>query len=153
MIQRIQSVFMAISVALIIAAFFLPLGYFSDTAESLTMTACGVKDAAGTSMAGVNTYWFIIPLTLALAVTIKALFGYKSRVSQLRDIRLSFLGLAFSFVLMALYVNSAQGVVAGKVFSIGIGFFLPFASLLFNWLAARAIRKDEALIKSVDRIR
>ena len=153
MIQRIQSVFMAISIALIIAAFFIPLGYFSDTAESLTMTAYGVKDAAGTSMAGVNTYWFIIPLTLALAVTIKALFGYKSRVSQLRDLRLSFVALAFSFLLMAFYVNSAQGAIVAKVFSMGIGFFMPFGALIFNWLAARAIRKDEALIKSVDRIR
>ena len=137
---------MAFSIALVIAAFFLPLGYFSDTAESLTMTAYGVKDAAGTSMAGVNTYWFIIPLTLALAVTIKALFGYKSRVSQLRDIRLSFLGLAFSFVLMALYVNSAQGVVVGKVFSIGIGFFLPFASLLFNWQYVQQIKQQQSLL-------
>lgn len=153
MIQRIQSIFLVVSMVLIIAAFFIPLGNFSDTAETLTMTAYGVKDAAGTNAAGVNTYWFIIPLTLALAVTVKALFGYKSRVSQLRDIRLSFLGLAFSFVLMALYVNSAQGAIVGKVFSIGIGFIMPFGALLFNWLAARAIRKDEALIKSVDRIR
>ncbi|MFZ4786296.1 MAG: DUF4293 family protein, partial [Flavobacteriales bacterium] len=61
--------------------------------------------------------------------------------------------LAISFVLMALYVNSVQTAQSEAKFHFGMSFFLPFVALVFNWLAAKNIRKDEALVRSVDRIR
>lgn len=33
------------------------------------------------------------------------------------------------------------------------GFYLPFVSFAFAWLANRAIRNDEELVKSLDRLR
>jgi len=34
-----------------------------------------------------------------------------------------------------------------------IGFYLPVAAIAFQFLAMRGIKKDEALVKSVDRLR
>jgi hypothetical protein len=37
--------------------------------------------------------------------------------------------------------------------SYGVSFFLPLATLLFSFLAERAIRADEALVRNADRLR
>ncbi|NQX93087.1 MAG: DUF4293 family protein [Flavobacteriales bacterium] len=34
-----------------------------------------------------------------------------------------------------------------------VGFYMPFVALLFNFMAARAIRRDQELLKSLDRLR
>ena len=59
-----------------------------------------------------------------------------------------FLGLAvyFTFSMEKMVTFSEQG-------TYEFGMYLPALALIFNLLANRFIRKDEALIRSVDRIR
>lgn len=153
MLQRIQSVFMILSTVAIALTILLPLGHFDNNGIQFTMTAMGLKSSEGVTLPSVNHYMFIAPLIVAGLVTLKGIFNYKNRAGQLRDIRLSFLMLAIGMVLMAMYVNSAQTAQAESKFHFGMAFFLPIVALVFNWLAAKHIRKDEALVRSVDRIR
>ena len=153
MIQRVQSLFMLISIFAIVATFFVPIGSMSDGVATMNMTPYGVQQPESGLKLANNSYYFYAPLTVALVLTIRALLSYKNRKSQIMSLKLSFLLFAATFVLMALYVNDVQASLQGMKFALGIGFFLPLVAITLNWLAARAIKKDEELVKSVDRIR
>jgi len=68
-------------------------------------------------------------------------------------VRLSFIFYAASFALMSLYILDAVKVLVDAPFSMGVSFFLPFAAFFSNLIALRGIKKDEQLIKSLDRLR
>jgi hypothetical protein len=153
MIQRVQSLFMLISIFSIIATFFVPIGTMADEASIMQMTPYGVQEPESGLRLANNNYYFYAPLTVALVLTIRALLSFKNRKSQILSLKFSFLLFAATFVLMALYVNDVQGALQGMKFALGVGFFLPLVAIALNWLAARAIKKDEELVKSVDRIR
>lgn len=153
MIQRVQSLFMLISIFAIIATFFVPLGSVSDGVTAMSLTPYGIQEPESGAKLAANNYYFYAPLTAALVLTIRALLAFKNRKSQIMSLKLTFLLFAATFVLMALYVNDVQAYMGGMKFALGVGFFLPLAATALNWLAARAIKKDEELVKSVDRIR
>jgi hypothetical protein len=87
-------------------------------------------------------------------VALFSIFKYKNRLAQLK------LGALNAFVIMA-YVATATYLIYTGEKEIGYdargvfkpGYFLPLAALLFNSLANRFIKKDEKLVRSVDRIR
>lgn len=135
MIQRIQSVYLLLVAVLNLIVFFTPLYRHA------------VHDPAawiGNGMA--------LTLTAVLILSLVAIFLYKNRVNQLKVVKLT------------TYIQiTALGFAAGVLFSLGgFGTFLwkeVLASgiiglgLIFLWLAGRAIKKDEELVKSMDRIR
>jgi uncharacterized membrane protein YkgB len=144
---------MLISILAVVATFFVPIGSMADETGVLQMTPYGVQEPESGQKLTNNNYYFYAPLTVALVLTIRALLAFRNRKSQIMSLKLTFLLFAATFVLMALYVNDVQSSLQGMKFALGIGFFLPLAATALNWLAARAIKKDEELIKSVDRIR
>jgi Kef-type K+ transport system membrane component KefB len=102
----------------------------------------------------ISTYYFIVPMALAAAISLFAIFLYSNRQRQMATVRVTFILYAISFALMALCIKDSQKLLTNNdQLSLGIAFFSPFLSLLLNLLALRAIRKDDKLVKSVDRIR
>jgi hypothetical protein len=101
-----------------------------------------------------GTFPLLVLVILSLILTLTAIFLYKNRKTQLLLVNVAFLlhivliGLIFLY-----YVGHFE--VAFKVAqpSYQAGIFLPIVSLLLLILASRAIRKDEALVKSADRLR
>ena len=95
-------------------------------------------------------YVFAAFLTSAF-FSLVAIFRYKNRKSQFMlgrlNIILNFFLLGF-FVYQLLTV-SGETAVSEK----GIGMLLPIVSIVFLALANKAIKKDEDLVKSVDRLR
>lgn len=80
-----------------------------------------------------------------------AIFKYKNRQTQFV---LGRLNIILNFILLGLFVYrslnlSGETVVSEK----GIGMLLPIFSIVFLVLANKAIKKDEDLVKSVDRLR
>ena len=83
--------------------------------------------------------------------SILSISRFKHRKSQFILGRLNIL---LNFFLLGLFVYqslnlSGETVVSEK----GIGIFLPIISIVFLALANKAIKKDEDLVKSVDRLR
>jgi hypothetical protein len=54
---------------------------------------------------------------------------------------------------MSFYIMDAVKVLTPEPFALGISFFLPFAAFFLNLIALRGIKKDEQLVKSLDRLR
>lgn len=135
MIQRPQSIFLALAGILNLAVFFTPI----------------YRHAVNDPAAWIGT-GFAISLTAALLLALISIFFYKNRTTQLK------------WVKMGTYIQiAALGFAAGVLFSLGgFGTFLLrevassgviVLSLILLWQAGRLIRKDEELVKSMDRIR
>ncbi|WP_299226691.1 DUF4293 domain-containing protein [uncultured Psychroserpens sp.] len=80
-----------------------------------------------------------------------SIFSYKNRKSQFV---LGRLNIILNFILLGLFVYQSLNI-SGEtnVSEKGIGILLPILSIVFLVLANKAIKKDEELVKSVDRLR
>ena len=90
---------------------------------------------------------FLISAILALV----SIFSFKKRQKQFV---LNRLNMILNFIIIGLLVNHSLSLSGeAKVSEKGIGMLLPIFSIVFLALANRAIKRDEDLVKSVDRIR
>ena len=86
-----------------------------------------------------------------IALTIIAVFTFKKRQTQFV---LNRLNIILNFVLLGVFVYRSLSIPGETLVSQkGIGVFLPIISIVFLVLANKAIKKDEDLVKSVDRLR
>ncbi|GHA63993.1 DUF4293 domain-containing protein [Pontibacter akesuensis] len=166
MIQRIQTVFLALLAIAMVCMLFLPLwsGTDATSGETVVLTAWNLKsyflDAAGdpTSAGSIPPQGAFAIGMLAIAAAVVAvyeIFQFKSRLNQMK------MGLLNTLVLAALlgttfyyatYVG-AEMVNSPENGDYQAGFFMPVLGLLLNALANRFIRRDENLVRSVDRLR
>ena len=135
MIQRLQSIFLALSILTTGGAFFTPIYYRAMEDPQVWIG-----------------YGLAISLTIAMILTLVSVFFFKNRSTQMmwvkramiiQIISLGFcIGILFSLGGIGLYLwDEALG--SGLVF---LGFILQMLGLNF-------INKDEKLIRSMDRIR
>ncbi|WP_375237948.1 DUF4293 family protein [Aurantibacter sp.] len=93
----------------------------------------------------------LVAFLLSAALALFSIFSFKNRQFQFvlgrLNIILNLILLGF-FVYLSLNL-SGETTVSEK----GIGMFLPIVSIVFLVLANKAIKKDEDLVKSVDRLR
>lgn len=136
MIQRIQTIYLLIVVLIsVFAPFYIPL--WDNTAE---------KAVFATDQTYV-LYGFLCIAALAF-VTI---FLFKNRKLQIGLVRFDII---LNFVLLGFFVYWSLMLPGEKDISEkGIGMLVPIISIVFLVLANKAIKKDEDLVKSVDRLR
>ena len=97
-----------------------------------------------------NIYVFATFLASAL-LSIISIFKYKNRKSQFM---LGRLNIILNFFLLGFFVYQSLNISGETAVSEkGIGMVLPIVSIVFLALANKAIKKDEDLVKSVDRLR
>jgi hypothetical protein len=167
MIQRIQSVFLLILVIAMVSVLFLPLWAKTNpaTGEQVVLTAfslqaepLAVTDGTAAAAASDISENTMVIAGLAIIIALVALyeiFQYKNRFTQIK------LGLLNSLLLAALlgtifYYSSYVGDELVKTTEPGdyqAGFYLPVLGLIVNSLANRFIKRDEDLVRSVDRLR
>ena len=167
MIQRIQSVFLFLLVVAMVAMLFLPLWSKTDavTSETVVLSAWNLKstilnDEGAPTGAGTlperGTFAIGLLALAAAAIAAYEIFQYKSRLSQMK------LGLLNTLVLSALigttlyyalYVGSDMVQSNDNNGAYHSGFYMPLLALLLNALSNRFIKRDEDLVRSVDRLR
>lgn len=139
MIQRIQSVWLLLAAAFDAVTFRFPI-YNGDWTKDTTQAAIELN--ANT------TIWFTILTVLAGGLAFANIFLFKNRPLQLR---LCYLGIFITLVLLTLY-----GLEIGNAFysgTIALWSIFYVAVLIFFILAIRGIRRDQKLIRSLDRLR
>jgi peptidoglycan/LPS O-acetylase OafA/YrhL len=88
---------------------------------------------------------------LVTLLTIISIFSFKKRQNQFVLNRLTMI---FNFILLGFFVYRSLNLPGETMVSEkGIGMFLPAISIVLLVLANKAIKKDEDLVKSVDRLR
>jgi len=157
MIQRIQTVWLLLTSLTILLLFLFPyLQYFDNFGTAMAIKITGIYQ--GVSDGVVQTESFILQTIATVVVALLPLviiFYYRDRKKQLQ---LSFLNF-FLVILMGiwLYFSASQATTTVnktlQLENIGIGALLIPIAAVFVLLAIKGIRKDEKLIKSVDRLR
>jgi len=136
MIQRIQTLYLIVVIILgAVVPFFVNLW----------------SDAAGNEIFAENEVFLSIAFYTVAVLGLVAIVLYKNRQNQFVVNRLNMilnLFLLGFFVYRSLNL-SGEAIVSEK----GIGMLIPVFSIVFLVLANRAIKKDEDLVKSVDRLR
>ncbi|MDD4922155.1 MAG: DUF4293 domain-containing protein [Bacteroidales bacterium] len=152
MIQRIQSLYLLLITALLIAVLFLPFGFLKTPGETYEYTAFSIKQVL-TGDAYVLPVWILAMLLVSgAALSFITIFFYKRRKTQ---ITLCFCGgivLVLFYVVYSTFLFMFIGK-TGAENNTSFGMALPLISIILDYMAINAIRKDEALVKSWDRIR
>ncbi|WP_439489265.1 DUF4293 domain-containing protein [Algoriphagus sp.] len=158
MIQRVQSIFLL----LVAIAMGLTLGMglwvqdIPSSGETWTLDAFFMKqfDASGEILSS-NSNWYIGAIAAFVGLlAIISIFQYRNRARQMM---INMVNSLFMVGLVAIVFLTTNGVnkdiAAIDSGAYQVGFWAILVAMVCNMLANRFIRKDEALIKSVDRIR
>jgi len=135
MIQRIQTIYLTLVIASVIA--FLNISF-------IKVDDIGIKAIQEFSLTTVSS--------IAAIIALICIFLYQKRTLQLK---LCLIGIVFSTITTTLtmlqYYNYIPKTAAGK--SIFIGMAFPLLMIVFFALAQAGIKKDDKLVKSMDRLR
>lgn len=149
MIQRIQTIYLLLVVGLLIASMCLPLGYFID-AEAVTYTFSPLGISAGDVFQ--SSWGLFAILLLSSVIAIATIFLYKNRMLQIRmTIFNTILLIGYYLAFIAFYFVLKGDLEAA--FRINWALCLPLVAIILNYLAIRAIGRDEVLVKAADRLR
>ncbi len=136
MIQRIQTIYLLIATAISLG---LPYGF------SL------YADENGDAVWAQDNMLYLGLFAGSALLSFITIFLYKKRQNQFVVGRLNIL---LNFVLLGVLVYYSQILSGGTaVLEKGIGMIIPLVSIVFIALANKAIKRDEDLVKSVDRLR
>lgn len=147
MIQRIQTLYLLISAILVAFLFALP---FAEIVKDGSIYLFNFKGILLDGMLKENGMAISVLIGIILALHGFAILSYKNRIRQIRVIVFSILimlGLFGMFFFFTYYTFS------GAQISFKISMVFPLVSIILDYLAIRSIGKDEALIRSIDRIR
>jgi hypothetical protein len=155
MIQRIQSIYLLISGLAVWLMLVFPFAAFAegDTIKAI-FDAFGTKAIDGTVVNSKATIGILSAVPAMGMLIFYNIFQYKNRKKQLKLGRLTYLMLAGMIVAVIFIVRANHGQIDGAPdLQYGPSYFMPIVAILFNFLAMRAIKGDEELLKSLDRLR
>uniref|UniRef100_UPI0032166FCC DUF4293 domain-containing protein n=1 Tax=uncultured Draconibacterium sp. TaxID=1573823 RepID=UPI0032166FCC len=147
MIQRIQTIFMLVAGLLIGSLYVQKFADIIVNDQLHIFNAFGIFNGEELLFSGLPMLIFIGIITVLHLV---AIFLFKKRILQIRVLGftiillLGLFGMFFYFT----YASFEEVKVAFK-----IPVVLPVVAAILDWLAIRSIGKDEALVRSLDRIR
>ena len=146
MIQRIQSIFLLLAGGASLGLFGLPIATTPQAIDNSMIfgdALYNVNDQVGLS----------VPFGLAGALSIIAIFLFRNRGLQSK-VSLSALILNIGGLVFAIYYLAENLTEAGKaVVEFAFGGAFPILAVFFCFLAYRFIKKDDKLVRSMDRLR
>lgn len=152
MIQRIQTIFLLLTAIFMSGAAFCPLFEIVDGGKlSLTFHSFGI----GTMFNAEYPTWGILTFAvLGIILSIVNIFLYKKRQLQIKLALLTALLIVVYYVTTMIYLNTYLAKIdSAYTLNIQFGIILPVIALIFDFLAISKIKKDEKLVRSLDRIR
>lgn len=152
MIQRIQTLYLALALIITGLLFTMDLAQLANETGLFTLTVDGIYSVNETNAMVMPAYALMALLITNLLLLFVTIFLYKKRILQ---IRLCGMGLALLAGLsgMIYYWGKTAAKELGAELSFSWAIVLPIIAMVLVFLAMKAIGKDEALIRSIDRIR
>lgn len=134
-IQRFQTLFLILATLLNISTYFTPI-YEKAMSDPQTWIGIGLASS----------------LLIAILLNVASVFLYKNRKNQIVWVKRAalFQVIGFGFCVGVLL---SLGGIGTYLWDEALGTAMVFAGLIFQILATRFIRKDEELVRSMDRIR
>lgn len=157
MLQRIQTIFLALVVILGVLFSFSPILGFTGYETEYVMNAyktLAVNDEANVIAKNMGVG---VMQGLVFIVALAALFLYKNRSLQMKLGKLNILLISLQIAAIVMYSDTVKMAVGPNVNDVLVSFkfgaVIPVISLILTYLAIRFIKKDDNLIRSADRLR
>lgn len=139
MLQRIQTLWLIAGLICTGLMFYLPIW---NSGENTGLDSLG---------AATHLYLLLIATLLGLFQII-SIFFYKKRKMQIRFCNISiFITIIYVLTFFAIFLQENE--ISNLASGIQIGTILPILIIVFKFLAIKNIRKDEELIRSMNRLR
>lgn len=179
MIQRIQTIYLALAVIALGLCLFFPIATYVAPIQSTQQTLSARLDvfphAISTSDAAlgdvqetivspqrgfIKTWPLVVILFATMALSATCIFLYHNRVLQMRLVAVaSLFGIIYIFLIFVWAVDAFAKAFAvpfgadNPVITYSFGTWAPIAAIALLILAQRAIRKDEMKVRAADRLR
>lgn len=158
MIQRIQTLYLALAFTAIALLFAFPLAQFFSENGAYVFSVTGLKNMVPGEANAFGAMVFLpIPLVAAgiAVLAVFAVFQYKNRPFQ---VKLTNMGVLMSIALIMgiffLYIPMIEKKInIVPDYSHAYGIYFPLVAMVFMVMANRAIKRDEKLVRSADRLR
>ncbi len=149
MIQRIQSIYLALAGASCLALFGLP---FATTDEPIYESALFTDSVYNVN----DNIGLVLLFAGAGLIALVSIFLFKNRSLQINLSRIAIVATIIGFVLGIVLFLTDDITKNGETLPApddGLGVFLPILATILLILALRNIRKDEKIVRSADRLR
>ncbi|MCF8245290.1 MAG: DUF4293 domain-containing protein [Saprospiraceae bacterium] len=146
MIQRIQSIFLLLAAASGFGVLALPFASTNEGVQSSTLFSdkvYSINDNIG----------LLVLFAVAGALSIAAIFLFNNRQLQMKIGRIALVSNILGIILATILFWQDLAGIGTSAVEDGLGGYLPFLFIIFSALALRAIKKDETLVRSADRLR
>lgn len=153
MLQRIQTVYLLIIVGLMVATLFLPLALLRAGGEFYSFDAAGVSTIAAEAELVYPT-WGLFALVAAISLlALVTIFLFRKRILQIRLCVFNAILMIGFYGMFAFFVWTMVGKLPECELNMKIAMSFPVIALILDYLAIRNIGADEALIRSLNRLR
>jgi hypothetical protein len=158
MIQRIQTLYLSLAVVAIALLFVFPLAQFFAENGAYIFSITGLKNMVPGDPAAFDPMIFLPLVVVAIGLallTLYTIFQFKNRALQVKLTNIGVLvAIALIMSIFFLYVPLIEKKIAiVPDYSKAFGIYLPLVALVFLVMANRAIKRDEKLVRSADRLR
>jgi glucan phosphoethanolaminetransferase (alkaline phosphatase superfamily) len=158
MIQRIQTLYLSLAFVAIALVFAFPLAQFFAENGAYVFSVTGLKNMVPGDPPAFDSVVFLpmIIVTAGIGVLILyTIFQFKNRSFQ---VKLTNVGVLAAIVLIMGIFFLYIPMIEKKIniipdYSNAFGIYLPLVALVFMVMANRAIKRDEKLVRSADRLR
>lgn len=156
--QRKQTLFLGVAALLAFATWLFPVATYERGRDQFIFRTTGLFNTDGIEVADAALKMpFNIILTVLGAALVACIFFFSNRLRQIRFVRGTYLITLGTIAFLFITDNSIQSYLgqggATVVSHYGLSFFLPLGTLILSFLAERAIKADEELVRSADRLR
>jgi len=153
MIQRIQTLYLFVSLVLSILMLFSPISeILADSDKLLVFKSTGLYEA-GNGKIIVKTIPVIILISVIILLYVVCILAFKRRVLQARICMLNILLLLGLIGLVYYYLSFIFRKTEPPESSLQLAAIYPVICIILTFLAYRNIHKDEQIVKSVEKIR
>lgn len=154
MIQRIQSLYLLISAAITGSSLLMPFMLFSVPGSDVTLGAFCITDPSAMVFSEHAPFYTLgVSIGITALLSLVTIFLFSNRSLQMRLTIYSIL-LKVAILAVVGYVWYMLTDVEPQFKSIPqIGSISIIVAMVLDWLAFKGIKKDENLIRSIDRIR
>lgn len=157
MLQRKQTIFLVLAALIAFGTWVLPITTYQRGAEIFTLRTTGLFAGNGAEVPDVQMKApFSVLFTVIGVALLACIFFYTNRPRQARFVRGTYLVILGLIAFLFITDNSVQAYLeqGGTVdSSYGLSFVAPLVMLVLAFMAERAIKADEALVRSTDRLR
>ncbi|MFO7616750.1 MAG: DUF4293 family protein [Bacteroidales bacterium] len=152
MIQRIQTVFLLLGMIAWNVLFFRPfVGFTNDAGGSWYLFAGSIRETVGADVV-MGTLPLLLLLIIVDLLLLAALLLYRRRTLQLRVTLLAMILQILIYGLAGLYVFFGTQKLDASPHLL-FSSVLPLAAFILTLLAFRGIRRDQLLLRALDRLR